>query len=532
MVLYNRAMMTTPKTPRPVVLCIMDGWGERADTANNAVALANTPVFDALRKRWPSGLMNASEEHVGLPKGQMGNSEVGHMNLGAGRVVYQDLPRIDAAIADGSMAGQPAVAEIVGALKASGGTCHLMGLVSTGGVHSHQRQVAALARTIAGNGVPVVVHAFTDGRDCPPKSAAGQMADFVKDLGGVATIASVTGRFHAMDRDNRWERIEAAWQAITLAEAPHRADDAIAAVEAAYARDETDEFITPTVIGAGMPIRDGDGIVMANFRADRAREILTALLDPAFDGFVRPRVPQLAIAAGMVEYSTSLAERMATIFPPQDLVDTLGEVVAKAGRTQLRIAETEKYPHVTFFLNGGREAVFEGEDRIMVPSPKVRTYDLKPEMSAPEVCDKLVAAIRSGAYDLIVANFANPDMVGHTGSLPAAIKAVETVDACVGRVVEALEDVGGVMFLTADHGNCEVMVDPGTGGPHTAHTVNLVPTVLVGAPSEVIGLRTGKLADVAPTLLTLMGIAPPAAMTGTPMPVTADKAVRDDHAAQ
>ncbi len=484
-------MVQKPKIPRPVLLCIMDGWGERADPANNAVALAATPNFDRLRARWPAGRMNASEEHVGLPHGQMGNSEVGHMNLGAGRVVFQDLPRIDKAIADGELERRPAIGRIVDALKASGGTCHLMGLVSTGGVHSHQRHVAALARTIAGRGIPVAVHVFTDGRDCPPKSAAGQLADFLKDLDGAARIASVTGRFFAMDRDKRWERVEAAWRAMALADAGHRAGDAVAAVEAAYARGETDEFVSPTVIGEGAAIRDGDGIVMANFRADRAREILAAMLDADFDGFARPRVPRLAVAAGMVEYSSSLAARMIAIFEPQDLADTLGEVVARAGRRQLRIAETEKYPHVTFFLNGGREEVFDGEDRIMVPSPKVKTYDLQ-----------------------------------------AAVKAVETVDTCVGRVADAIESVGGTMFLTADHGNCETMVDPQTGGPHTAHTTNLVPTVLVGAPGNVIGLRTGKLADVAPTLLTLMGITPPAAMTGTPMLVTADAAAQDRHAAQ
>ena len=328
----NAAMTTTNRPiPRPVLLCIMDGWGHREATDSNAVALADTPVFDRLRARWPSGLMNASEEHVGLPHGQMGNSEVGHMNLGAGRVVFQDLPRIDQAIADGELERRPALDRLAAALTASGGTCHLMGLVSTGGVHSHQRHVAALARAIAARGVPVVVHAFTDGRDCPPRSAAGQLAAFVEQLGGSATVASVTGRFFAMDRDRRWERVEAAWRAITLAEAPHRADDPVAAVEAAYARGETDEFVSPTVIGAGAAIRDGDGIVMANFRADRAREILTALLDPGFDGFARPRVPALAIAAGMVEYSAGLAERMTAIFEPQDLRDTLGEVVAAAG---------------------------------------------------------------------------------------------------------------------------------------------------------------------------------------------------------
>jgi 2,3-bisphosphoglycerate-independent phosphoglycerate mutase len=510
-------MNQTPHHPRPVVLCVMDGWGHRADQANNAVALAATPSVDALTAQWPSGLMNASGAFVGLPDGQMGNSEVGHMNLGAGRVVMQDLPRIDAAIADGRLAGQPAVVRVIDALKTSGGTCHLMGLVSTGGVHSHQRHMAALARAIAAGGVPVVVHAFTDGRDCPPTSAAGQIRDFVADLGGSARVATVTGRFFAMDRDQRWERVEQAWQVTALAEADHDAADPVAAVEAAYARGETDEFIAPTTVAGGAAIRDGDAVLVGNFRADRAREILAAFLDAEFDGFDRPRIPNLALAAGMVEYSAALAEKMATIFPPQDLADTLGEVAAKAGRTQLRIAETEKYPHVTFFLNGGREEVFEGEDRIMVPSPKVKTYDLQPEMSAPEVCDRLVAAIEGGTYDLIVANFANPDMVGHTGSLAAAIKAVETVDSCVGRVAEAVLKAGGAMFLTADHGNCETMVDPQTGGPHTAHTTNLVPTTLIGAPTGVTALKTGKLADVAPTLLALMGLEPPVAMTGESM---------------
>ncbi|WPZ35037.1 2,3-bisphosphoglycerate-independent phosphoglycerate mutase [Thalassobaculum sp. OXR-137] len=519
-------MSKTSHPPRPVVLCIMDGWGHRTDRNDNAVALANTPNVDALAARWPGGLMNASGEFVGLPDGQMGNSEVGHMNLGAGRVVMQDLPRINAAIADGSLAKQPAVAQVIDALKKSGGTCHLMGLVSTGGVHSHQRHVAALAKALAAGGAKVVVHVFTDGRDCAPKSAADQLRAFIEDLDGAATIASVSGRFFAMDRDKRWERVEQAWKAVCLAEAEHGADDAVAAVDAAYARGETDEFVTPTVIAGGVPVQDGDALVMANFRADRAREILAPFVDADFDGFARPRTPKLCIVAGMVEYSSALAPKMVTIFPPEDLTDPIGEVVAKAGKTQLRIAETEKYPHVTFFLNGGREEVFDGEDRIMVPSPKVKTYDLQPEMSAPELCDKLVAAIDGGTYDLIVANFANPDMVGHTGSLEAAIKAVETVDTCVGRVAEAVLKAGGVMFLTADHGNCEVMVDPQTGGPHTAHTTNLVPTTLVGAPEDVTSLKTGKLADVAPTLLSLMGIEPPAAMTGDCM------LVRDRQAAE
>jgi 2,3-bisphosphoglycerate-independent phosphoglycerate mutase len=528
---------SNPQTPpRPVLLCIMDGWGHREDVTANAVALGRTPNVDRLWRDCPHGYMNASERFVGLPDGQMGNSEVGHMNLGAGRVVMQELPRIDAAIEDREMPDLEAVRLTIARLKETGGTCHLMGLVSTGGVHSHQRHVAALAKVLADGGIDVVVHVFTDGRDCPPRSAAGQMQNFVSDLDGAARIASVTGRFYAMDRDKRWERVEAAWRAIVLAEADQAFENPVAAIEAAYARDETDEFIAPTLVGGGALIKDGDGIVMANFRADRAREILTALIDPEFDGFVRPSSPKLAVVTGMVEYSSALAPMMETIFPPSDLIDTLGEVTAAAGKTQLRIAETEKYPHVTFFLNGGREAVFKGEDRIMVPSPKVRTYDLQPEMSAPELRDKLVAAIDSGRYDLIVANFANPDMVGHTGSLEAAIKAVETVDSCVGDVAAAITRAGGAMFLTADHGNCETMVDPDTHGPHTAHTTNLVPTMLLGAPDSLTQgrreLRTGKLADVAPTLLALMGVDQPKAMTGVPLFIDANDGTTRNTAAE
>jgi 2,3-bisphosphoglycerate-independent phosphoglycerate mutase len=514
----------------------MDGWGHREDTTANAVALGNTPNVDRLWRDCPHGYMNASERFVGLPDGQMGNSEVGHMNLGAGRVVMQDLPRIDTAIENGEMPDLDAVKLTIARLKETGGTCHLMGLVSTGGVHSHQRHVAALAKVLAAGGIDVVVHVFTDGRDCPPRSASAQMQNFITDLDGSARIATVVGRFYAMDRDKRWERVEAAWRAIVLAEADEVAENPIAAIEAAYSRDETDEFVAPTLVAGGAAINDGDAIVMANFRADRAREILTALIDPDFDGFARPRSPKLAVVTGMVAYSSALEPLMETVFPPSDLLDTLGEVAAAAGKTQLRIAETEKYPHVTFFLNGGREDVFEGEDRIMVPSPKVRTYDLQPEMSAPELRDRLVAAIESQKYDLIVANFANPDMVGHTGSLEAAIKAVETVDTCVGDVAAAITRVGGAMFLTADHGNCEIMVDPGTQGPHTAHTTNLVPTMLLGAPEALMEgrsmLRTGKLADVAPTLLALMGVEQPKAMTGVPLFLDADSRSTQSTAAE
>jgi 2,3-bisphosphoglycerate-independent phosphoglycerate mutase len=495
------------------MLCIMDGWGERAEADHNAVALANTPVYDRLRRDYPTGVMSASGDDVGLPDGQMGNSEVGHMNLGAGRVVMQDLPRIDTAARDGSLAKNPELLRFIEAVKAAGGRCHLMGLMSDGGVHSHQDHIAALSHILAGAGLDVLIHAILDGRDTPPKSALNLVARFEATRHPNARIATVIGRFFAMDRDNRWERVESAYRAFALAEG-HMVDSAQDAIEGAYGRGETDEFAEAAIVGDYDGMRDGDGLLFANFRADRAREILATLVEPDFDGFTRPRLPAFSGQAGMVEYSAKLAGHLTSLFPPIDLVQTLGEVVADAGLKQLRIAETEKYPHVTFFLNGGREAVFDGEERILIPSPKVKTYDLKPEMSADEVTDRLVEAIRGQEFDLIIANFANPDMVGHTGDLDAAIKAVETVDRSIGRVTEALEEVGGTMFLTADHGNCETMIDAKTGNPHTAHTTNLVPTILVNAPSNVAGLASGRLADVAPTLLELMGLTIPDAMGG------------------
>lgn len=509
-------MTDQSQKPRPVVLCIMDGWGQRAERDNNAVLLANTPNVDRLTAAGPSGRMRASGSDVGLPDGQMGNSEVGHMNLGAGRVVMQDLPRIDAAIADGSLAKNPELLKLIAAAKTGSGRCHLLGLTSPGGVHAHQTQIAALARALTDEGIEVLVHAFLDGRDTPPKSARGDIERLLADLPQGARIATISGRFYAMDRDKRWERVEQAYKVIAEAEG-NRAEDPLDEIDRAYAAGETDEFVTPAALPGYDGVQDGDVLLSANFRADRMREILAALLDPAFDGFARARSLKFASAAGMVSYSSDLDRFLTTLFPAIDLKNTLGEVAANAGLTQLRMAETEKYPHVTFFLNGGREEVFEGEDRIMVPSPKVRTYDLQPEMSAPEVTAKLVAAIESRKYDLIVVNYANPDMVGHTGSLEAAIKAVETVDDAVGQVEAALKKVGGCMFLTADHGNCEQMLDPTTGGPHTAHTTNLVPTVLVNAPAGIGALATGRLADVAPTLLDLLGVEQPAEMTGQSM---------------
>jgi 2,3-bisphosphoglycerate-independent phosphoglycerate mutase len=495
------------------MLVILDGWGWREEAADNAIRRARTPTFDRLWQNGPHGFLRTSGRDVGLPEGQMGNSEVGHLNIGAGRVVMQDLPRISQAIADGEIARAAALTDLIAKLKASGGTCHLLGLVSPGGVHSHQDHAAALAKILAAASVPTLVHVFTDGRDTPPQSAVDDVKRLLIALSPPVKIASVCGRYYAMDRDKRWDRVEKAYDAIVDAQGPHFAD-APAAIAGAYADKKFDEFIVPAVVGDYRGMKDGDGVLCFNFRADRVREILSAMLEANFSGFARKRVIRFAAAAGMTQYSDELDRLMPAIFPPQTLANILGEVVAHAGRTQLRMAETEKYPHVTYFLNGGREDPYSGEDRIMVPSPKVATYDLQPEMSAPELTDKAVAAISSGKYDLIVLNYANPDMVGHTGSLSAAIKAVETVDAGLGRIAEAVESAGGMLLVTADHGNCEMMRDPQTGGPHTAHTTNPVPLMLFGGRNRGL-VAEGRLADIAPTLLELMELPKPKEMTGT-----------------
>lgn len=496
---------------RPVMLVVLDGWGWREEEADNAVRLGRTPTFDRLWQSCPHAFLRTSGRDVGLPDGQMGNSEVGHLNIGAGRIVMQELPRITQAIEDGSIGEARAFTTLIDALKRSGGTCHLLGLVSPGGVHSHQDHAAALARLLAQAGVPTLIHAFTDGRDTPPRSAGDFLRAFRDSLPPVARIATVSGRYYAMDRDNRWQRVEKAYLAIAEGQGP-RFPDPAAVVAAAYAEDVTDEFVIPACIGDYRGMKDGDGLLCFNFRADRVRQILTALLDPGFDGFPRPRTVHFAGAAGITSYSADLDARLGTLFPPQPMHNLLGQVVAAAGRQQLRMAETEKYPHVTYFLNGGEETPNPGEERIMVPSPKVATYDLQPEMSAPELGTKAVQAIGSGKYDLIVLNFANPDMVGHTGSLPAAIKAVETVDTCLGQIVDAIARQGGALLVTADHGNCEMMRDPETGGPHTAHTTNPVPVILFGGGTS--ALRDGRLGDIAPTLLELMGLQQPQEMTG------------------
>ncbi len=497
--------------PRPVMLVILDGFGWREETADNAVAQAHKPTFDKLWGSCPHAFLKPSGLDVGLPDGQMGNSEVGHMNIGAGRVVMQDLPRITQSLAAGELPGMPAFQDLVAKLKASGGTCHLMGLVSAGGVHSHQDHAALVARALANAGIPVALHAFTDGRDTPPRSGGECIRVLQAALPQGARIATVSGRYYAMDRDKRWDRVAKAYATIVDAQGPHFAD-ARSVADDGYGRDVTDEFLIPAVVGDYRGMQDGDGILSFNFRADRVREILAALLEPGFEGFERTRVVKFAAAVGMTRYSDELAPYLGVLFAPQSMHNLLGEVVSRAGKSQLRMAETEKFAHVTYFLNGGREETYPGEDRIMVPSPKVATYDLQPEMSAPELTQKAVDAIGSGKYDMIVLNFANPDMVGHTGVLAAAIKAVETVDAGLGRIVDAIHAQHGALLVTADHGNCELMKDPVTGGPHTAHTTNPVPVLLYG--TNATALHDGRLADIAPTLLQLLGLPQPPEMTG------------------
>ncbi|MGQ0663689.1 MAG: 2,3-bisphosphoglycerate-independent phosphoglycerate mutase [Pseudomonadota bacterium] len=507
---------------RPVVLCVLDGWGHRAEPADdNAVWRARTPHLDRLARTCPLALLDASGLAVGLADDQMGNSEVGHMNLAAGRVVMQDLPRIDQAVADGSLAANPALLRFIDRLKESGGAAHLLGLLSPGGVHSHQSQIAALALALARAGLKVFVHAFLDGRDTPPRSAEDYLRRFVAEVAagaaaGAIAFGTVAGRYYAMDRDRRWERVERAYKTLVEAEG-QAASDALSAVARSYQVGVGDEFVIPTPLAGYPGMRDGDGLVMANFRADRVRQILAALLDPAFAGFTRTRRVRFATALGMCEYSAELNCFLPALFPPRPLANMLGEVVAKAGLKQLRIAETEKYAHVTFFFNGGEEREFPGEARILVPSPKVSTYDLKPEMSAFEVTDRLVAEIEAGRFDFIVVNYANTDMVGHTGDFAAAVRAVEAVDACLGRLADALSRAGGVLLITADHGNAEMMRDPATGEPHTAHTTNRVPVMLVGGAepgrNAPLRLRDGRLADVAPTVLELLRLPQPVEMT-------------------
>lgn len=502
---------------QPVVLVIRDGWGiqpgGRSSAAANgdATLLAKTPFHDSLYAQYPHSKLSASGEDVGLPEGQMGNSEVGHLNLGAGRIVYQDLTRINLCIREGKLSAIPALQKTFAAAK--GRRLHFLGLVSDGGVHSHWKHLVALCAAAKDAGVEgVLVHAISDGRDTSPTGGADYLAELERGLQPTgATIATVVGRYFAMDRDKRWERNKLAWDAIVLGRGQKAALSVSDEIRARYSAGETDEFLQPLILSHHdeQRIRDGDVVFFFNFRADRGRQLSVAFLDPAFTGFDREVVPKVHYVT-LTEYDRTYG--VPVIFEPQSLTNILGEVVSKAGLTQMRIAETEKYPHVTYFFNGGVEQQFEGEERVIVPSPKdVATYDLKPEMSAKEVTAKVTAMM--GNYDLVILNFANPDMVGHTGVLAAGIKAVETIDACVKSVVETALSLGGRLLITADHGNCEQMLNP-DGSPHTAHTTNLVHLVYVGADAHSMECRDGILADVAPTLLSLLGVQKPAEMTG------------------
>lgn len=504
--------MHQQKQHRPLLLMILDGWGYREETENNAIAMADTPCWDDMWKHDPHTLIETSGEAVGLPEGQMGNSEVGHMNIGAGRIVYQDFTRITLAIRDGSFLENPGLCTAIDAARENNGTVHIMGLLSPGGVHSHDDHFVSTVELAAQRGASsIAVHGFLDGRDTPPRSAEpsiNRMQKLLDNLPG-AEFRTISGRYYAMDRDQRWDRVERAYRAIASGESGLQEPSALSALHQAYARGENDEFVQPTVIGAPAGVRDGDSIIFINFRADRARELTMAFVDDAFDGFERRKI-ELADFVCMTEYKAGLPVSIA--FPPSTLARLFGGELASAGLRQLRIAETEKYAHVTFFFNGGEEAPYPLEERILIPSPDVATYDLQPEMNAPLLAEKLVEAIHSGKFDVIICNVANPDMVGHTGFFEAAVKAVVAVDRCLARVRDAIDRVGGELLVTADHGNIELMVDPASGQPHTAHTTNKVPLLFHGRPAQM--KNSGSLRDIAPTMLALLDLPQPAEMTG------------------
>ncbi len=519
--------MTSKKTS---LLLILDGWGHREESEHNAIHAAHSPNWDALWAERPHTLIDTSGRSVGLPAGQMGNSEVGHMNLGAGRVVYQSLTRIDKAIEDGSFFDNEALTRAVDKAVKAETAVHVFGLLSPGGIHSHQDQLMAMLQLALDRGCKqLFLHAFLDGRDTPPRSAQDslQMAEELLLRSGKGRVASICGRFFAMDRDKRWDRVEPAYVMLTEGQAPFQYPDVDSALAAAYDRDEDDEFVQATSIAASTDeavlVDDGDVVVFMNFRADRARELTRAFVDDDFDGFDRGARPMLGDFVSLTEYAATID--CAVAFPPERLDNVLGAYLADLGKTQLRIAETEKYAHVTFFFNGGREEPFAHEQRTLIPSPKVKTYDLKPEMSAVEVTDKLVEAIESGEFDAIICNYANGDMVGHTGDFAASVRAVEAVDRCLARIVAAIESVSGELLITADHGNVEQMLDPATGQPLTSHTNGPVPLVYVGQ-SGLQFVSEGSLCDIAPTLLTLMGLPIPAEMTGKVLLGDADRALQ------
>ncbi len=510
-----------PHAAKPMTLIILDGWGYTENTESNAIYHANTPNWDALWQENPHTLLRCSGPEVGLPASQMGNSEVGHLNLGAGRVIYQEFTRISRAIKTGSFFTNKTLTDAVDLAIESNKAIHVIGLLSPGGVHSHEEHIQAAIKLAAERGAKkLYLHAFTDGRDTAPKSAKASIDAMEAELKtlGQGRIASITGRYYAMDRDHRWPRVQAAYDLITQGKGVFTAHSASEALDAAYARGETDEFVKATaIVPAGeqpVVIENGDVVLFMNYRSDRARQITRPFIEEGFDGFERTYKPKLGMFASLTEYHKDFGIPVA--FPPEQITNSFGEYISDIGLHQLRIAETEKYAHVTFFFNGGEEDPFPGEDRLLVPSPDVATYDLQPEMSAPEVTRKLIEALKSDKYDAIICNFANPDMVGHTGNFDAAVKAIEAIDDCLGRVIEALKDVGGEALITADHGNAEQMTNPNTGQPQTAHTRNPVPLIYVGRPATPDGSR-GNLADVAPTMLYLMGLEIPSNMSGHPV---------------
>ncbi|WP_151192622.1 2,3-bisphosphoglycerate-independent phosphoglycerate mutase [Cysteiniphilum sp. JM-1] len=499
------------------VLLILDGWGYREENKDNAINNANKPNWDSIWQHSTHTLINASGLMVGLPQGQMGNSEVGHINIGSGRIVYQELTRIDEAIKDKSFFDNKVLTNAVDQAVKGDKAVHILGLLSPGGVHSHEDHIIAMIKLAAERGAKkVFVHAFLDGRDMPPRSAESslQKIDALLSKLGVGYIASVSGRYYAMDRDNRWDRVEKAYDAMTIAKAEYTADSAEEALNMAYARNENDEFVKPTIIkkhNQTVTIADGDSVIFMNFRSDRARQLSHVFTDSEFSGFKRQVFPKVHFVT-LTKYADDIKANVA--YAPEKLTNILGQVLADQHMTQLRIAETEKYAHVTFFFNGGQEAPFGGEDRILVPSPKVATYDLQPEMSAYEVTDKLVDAITAQKYDVIICNYANSDMVGHTGNYDAAVKAIEALDKCIGRVADAVHTINGNLFITADHGNADQMVDPETGKMHTAHTTNPVPFIYQGNKKASVALSDGKLSDIAPTILAVIGVKQPKEMTG------------------
>ncbi|CQJ33524.1 phosphoglyceromutase [Yersinia mollaretii] len=508
-------------TKKPLVLTILDGYGHREEQQDNAILNAKTPVMDRLWQQQPHTLIAASGLDVGLPDGQMGNSEVGHVNLGAGRIVYQDLTRLDKEIKDGDFFTNQTLTAAIDKAVTAGKAVHIMGLLSAGGVHSHEDHILAMVELAAQRGATAIyLHAFLDGRDTPPRSAEPSLKRFTEKFAelGKGRIASIIGRYYAMDRDNRWDRVQLAYDLMTQAKGEFTADNAVAGLQAAYARNENDEFVKPTVIQAAgeadAAMNDGDALIFMNFRADRARQITRAFVNADFDGFKRDKVVNFGDFIMLTEYAADI--KVACAYPPASLENTFGEWLMKHDKTQLRISETEKYAHVTFFYNGGVEEPFKGEDRILINSPNVATYDLQPEMSSAELTEKLVAAIASGKYDVIICNYPNGDMVGHTGDYDAAVKAVETLDNCIEQVVAAVKAADGQLLITADHGNAEQMRDPATGQAHTAHTSLPVPLIYVGN-KEVKAVEGGKLSDIAPTMLSLMEMEIPQEMTGKPL---------------